>query len=111
MRGTVRANRFQELALLLTPFPEAPRIGVLAAAVDPRIKVLDLMDPWGDWPDWMAKSTRIPEDERANFVKPEFLKKVAGLDTVDWLLKLKTQSVRLQIAEFDTVVPSTVSES
>jgi len=81
-------------------------IGVLAAAVDPRLKVLDLMDPWGDWPDWMAKSTRVPDDERANFVKPEFLKKVAGLDTVDWLPKLKTQVVRVQLVEYDTITPA-----
>ena len=57
-------------------------IGVLDAVVDPRIKVLDLMDPWGDWPARMAKSTRIPENERPNFKKPEFLTKVAGMDTV-----------------------------
>ena len=80
-------------------------IGILAAAVDPRIQVLDLMDPWGDWPEWMAKSTRIPDDERPNFVKPEFLKKVAGLDTVDWLPKLKTQTVRVQIVDYDTITP------
>ncbi len=80
-------------------------IGILAAAVDPRIQVLDLMDPWGDWPEWMAKSTLVPENERPNFVKPEFLKKVAGLDTVDWLPKLKTQTVRVQIVDYDTITP------
>src|SRR4029077_13425508 len=25
-------------------------IGILTSAVDPRIKVLDALDPWGDWP-------------------------------------------------------------
>lgn len=80
-------------------------IGVLAAAVDSRIRVLDLMDPWGDWPEWMAKSTQIPENERSNFVKPEFLRTVVGLDTLDWLPKLRTQTVRVQIAEFDTITP------
>jgi len=25
-------------------------IAILAASVDPRIKALDLLDPWGDWP-------------------------------------------------------------
>ena len=34
-------------------------IAILAAAVDPRIKASDLLDPWGDWPDWIAKSTLI----------------------------------------------------
>ena len=54
-------------------------IGILAAAVDPRIKVLDVLNPWGDWPEWMTKSTRIPEDEGPNCVKPEFLKKFSDL--------------------------------
>ena len=80
-------------------------IGILAGVVDPRIKVLDLMDPWGDWPDWMEKSARIPENERVEFVKPEFLKRVAGLDPVDWLPRLKTPAVRVQIAEFDKITP------
>jgi acetyl esterase/lipase len=80
-------------------------IAILAAAVDPRIKVLDLMDPWGDWPHWMAESTRIPDNERANFLKPEFLEKIAPLDPVQWLPRLKTPAVRIQIADFDTITP------
>lgn len=60
-------------------------IGVLAAAVDPRIRVLDALDFWGDWPTWMANSPFVPEEERADYIKPEFLKKVAALDPVEWL--------------------------
>ena len=81
-------------------------IGILAAAVDPRIKVLDTLNPWGDWPEWMAKSTLIPDSERSNFVKPDFLKTVAGLDPVDWLPRAKTATVRVQISEPDTVTPA-----
>src|SRR5216684_3871874 len=50
-------------------------IAILASAVDPRIKVLDVLDPWGDWPTWMATSEFPPKDERPDYVKPEFLKK------------------------------------
>jgi len=80
-------------------------IAILAAAVDPRIKVLDLLDPWGDWPDWMAKSTRIPEKERPDFLKPDFLAGVAPLDPLKWLPELKTQKVRLQEVKSVTVTP------
>lgn len=80
-------------------------IAIMAAAVDPRIKTLDLLDPWGDWPDWLAKSTLVPEEERPNYVKPEFLKKVQPLDPVAWLPKLTTQRVRLQFLGDDTVTP------
>jgi len=80
-------------------------IAVLAAATDPRIKVIDLLDPWGDWPDWMAKSELIPQAERANYVKPEFLKKVAPLDPLGYLPQLKLRQVRIQQVMDDDFTP------
>jgi len=85
-------------------------IAILAAAADPRIKTIDLIDPWGDWPDWMAKSSLIPEVERPNYLKPEFLKKVAPLDPVEWLPRLKSQHVRLQQVLDDSVTPRVVQQ-
>ena len=65
-------------------------IAILAAAADPRIKAVDALEPWGDWPDFLAKSSRVQDDpERAEYVKLEFLKKVAPLDPVKWLPDLK----------------------
>jgi hypothetical protein len=80
-------------------------IAILAAAVDPRIKTLDLLDPWGDWPDWLAKSPLVPDNERADYIKADFLKKVAGLDPVEWLPKLKTRPIRIQEVATDPVTP------
>lgn len=74
-------------------------IAILAAAADPlRIKAVDALDPWGDWPDWLAKSDVIPSDDpnRADYVKPEFLNRVAPLDPVKWLPELKTTKIRIQ---------------
>jgi len=85
-------------------------IAILAAAADPRIKTLDLIDPWGDWPDWMAKSSLIPEQERPNYLKPEFLKKVAVLDPVVWLPQLRSQQVRIQQVLDDSATPRVVQE-
>jgi hypothetical protein len=85
-------------------------IAILAAASDPRIKTIDLIDPWGDWPDWMAKSSLIPESERPTYMKSEFLKKVAPLDPVEWLPRLKTQHVRLQQVLDDSATPKVVQE-
>jgi hypothetical protein len=86
-------------------------IAIMAAAVDPRIKALDLLDPWGDWPDWLAKSSLIPEKERAEYLKPEFLKTVAELDPLQWLPQLKTDQVRLQyIAQGIAVTPALVMD-
>ena len=70
-------------------------VGILAAAADPRIKVLDALDPWGDWPTWMAKSPFVPEEERPNFIKPEFLSKAAKLEPLDWMPKVQSKKFRL----------------
>jgi hypothetical protein len=81
-------------------------IAMLAAAVDPRIKVLDLLEPWSDWPDWLAKSVLVPEEERAAYLQPEFLKRVEPLDPVRWVSQLGSRTVRLQLAPYETLTPS-----
>jgi hypothetical protein len=86
-------------------------VAIMAAAVDSRIKALDLLDPWGDWPEWLAKSTLVPETERAVMLKPEYLKMVENLDPISYLPNLKTQQVRLQhIKQGITVTPDVVRE-
>ncbi len=79
-------------------------IAILASAVDPRIKVLDVLDPWGDWPDWIATSPFVPGDERADYMKPEFLAKAATVETLDWLPKIQAKKFRMQqnMLELDT---------
>lgn len=85
-------------------------IAILASAVDPRIKVLDVLDPWGDWPIWMATSPFVPEDERAAYMKPEFLKKAAALETLDWMPKIQAKKFRLQQTLFETDTPKAAKE-
>ena len=85
-------------------------IAILAAAADPRIEAIDLLDPWGDWPEWMAKSDLIPDEERPNYVKPEFLRKVAPLDPLQWLPQLKSQHIRIQHVMDDDVTPKAAKE-
>ncbi len=85
-------------------------IAILASAVDPRIKVLDALDPWGDWPTWMATSPFVPEDERAQYIKPDFLKRVAILEPVEWLPKVQAKKVRFQDAIFEPITPKAAKE-
>jgi hypothetical protein len=84
-------------------------IAVLAASVDSRISVLDLLNPWGDWPDWLKKSQWIDDNERASYLRPEFLEKVSGLDPVRFLPGL-TQVVRLQQVKDDRITPTAARE-
>src|SRR5271163_2157567 len=85
-------------------------IAILASGVDPRIKVLEALDPWGDWPTWMATSPFVPENERAEYVKLEFLKKVAPLEPVEWLPKIQAKKFRLDDELFDTNTPKAAQE-
>jgi hypothetical protein len=85
-------------------------IAILASAADPRIKVVEALDPWGDWPTWMATSAFVPEDERAEYVKPEFLKKAAALDPVEWLPKIQAKKFRLDDELFDANTPKAAKE-
>ena len=85
-------------------------IAILAASVDPRIKALDLLEPWGDWPDWLAQSSLVPEDERSSYLKPGFLARIAPLDPVKSLPGLNTQASRLQLVADNAVTPPTARE-
>jgi hypothetical protein len=81
-------------------------IAILAASVEPRIKALDLLNPWADWPEWMAKSSLLPEAERPRYVTSEFQGRIAFLDPIEWLPKLKVQSIRIQDVMDDAVTPA-----
>jgi hypothetical protein len=85
-------------------------IAILAAHADPRIKSLDLLDPWGDWPDWLRDSPVIPENERSKYLSQDFLKSVAAVDPVNYLPSLKTPSVRLQQTLSEPVTPKIAKE-
>jgi len=71
---------------------------------------LDTVAPWGDWPTWMSTSPFVPDNERADYVKPEFLKKVATLEPLDWLPKIQAKKFRLQDEGFDPVTPKVSKE-
>jgi cephalosporin-C deacetylase-like acetyl esterase len=85
-------------------------IAILTSAADSRIKALDLLTPWGEWPTWLAKSKFIPDDQRAKYTTAEFSARVAALDPVQWLPKVKAKNIRLQNVRQDGGVPDTVEE-
>jgi hypothetical protein len=81
-------------------------IAGLAATADPRIRVVNLLDPWGDWPTWMAESKLVPEQERPGFLKPEFLKPLAPLDPLHWLPTLADRPLKLDDAMYEKETPA-----
>lgn len=80
-------------------------IAILASAADARIRAVDLLGPWGDWPEWVAGSKIIADDERAKYQKAEFLAKVAPLEPVTWLPKVKARALRIQDVRINKSMP------
>src|SRR5262249_26338867 len=74
-------------------------IAILAAAADSRLKALDLLDPWGDWPDWLASAQIVPREERPTYMKPDFLKRLEPLEPVRYLPKLTSRGLRIQFVD------------
>ena len=85
-------------------------IAILAAQADPRIKTLDVLDPWGDWPDWLQSTKVVPPDERPKYITQEFLKSVAPLDPVTYLHTLKTPNFRFQQMATDVFTPKSAKD-
>ncbi len=86
-------------------------IAILASSVDPRIKALDVLTPWGDWPLFLSKSTFVPTEDRLEVNKPEFLSKIVGLDPLKLLPSVKAQSVRVQNVRHDGHMPDEAQEA
>lgn len=85
-------------------------IAILAAAADPRITTLDVLDPWGDWPDWFGNSTVVPPEELPTYQSKEFLQRIATLDPVAYLPSLKTPNFRLQQIVNEPITPSSAKQ-
>jgi hypothetical protein len=71
-------------------------IAILAASADPRIRAIDVLNPWGDWPDWLKTSPAVPEDIRSTVAAPEFLEKATYVDPIRFLPSLKDRALRVQ---------------
>jgi pimeloyl-ACP methyl ester carboxylesterase len=86
-------------------------IAILAAAADPRIKAIDLIDPWGDWANFLPETAFLDQEDRTQFLTPEFLSKIAPLDPVQWLPKLQGRSIRMQLVDGDMELPAKAMKS
>ena len=71
-------------------------IALLAASVDKRIQAVDVLDPWGDWPDWFAKANDFPENQRATYLATEFQQKLEPLEPANILKSLTDRKLRIQ---------------
>ncbi len=71
-------------------------IAILAAAADPRIWAVDVLNPWGDWPDWLKDSPLLADSDRSSYLTPEFLQKAASVEPIAYLPALKDRALRVQ---------------
>jgi len=85
-------------------------IAILAAQADARISTLDVLEPWGDWANWVSKSAIVPQEERSKYQSKEFLNSIAPLDPVLYLPRLQTPNVRLQLVLNGQITPPAARE-
>ena len=104
-RGDLDSNRIGMFAQ-----GSGATIAIMASAVDSRVKVLEALDPWGDWPTWLATSPFVPDDERAQYVTTEYLQKVAPLEPLNWLPRIQAAKFRLDTQLYETITPSAAKE-
>ena len=86
-------------------------IAILAAGADPRIKALNLLNPWGNWPVWLKESAVVPDSDRARLTQPAFLHAAALLDPLQWLPRLAGRKIRLIQLKDDPVTPAACREA
>jgi len=86
-------------------------VAILASAADERIKVLDVLAPWGDWPNWLKETKIVTDEERAKYLTPEFLEQVAPLDPANWLGKIRATQVRIVDIRGNKAMPDKAQES
>ena len=86
-------------------------IALLAGSVEPRLKAVDVIDPWGDWPNWFATSPVVPASQHEQLNRLEFLKPLKALDPFESLPKLGPDRVRVQEVSPNPVNPALVKSA
>lgn len=71
-------------------------IAILSAAADPRIRAVDVLNPWGDWPDWLKSSPVLPDSLRASLLTPAFLQSASAVEPIEYLPALRDRALRVQ---------------
>ena len=85
-------------------------VALLAASVEPRLKAVDVIDPWGDWPDWYAASPVIPDSLRSGYIDPEFQRHLVPFDPINILPRLAPGRIRVQQTTLNPSTPPSAKE-
>src|SRR5262249_8721383 len=104
-RGDIDMNRVGMFGL-----GSGGTIRILAAHADARIRALDGLDPWGDWPEWVGNTALMSPQERAKYNNPQFLLSVSNLDPLACFPGWKPPSFRLQQMLNEPVTPPAAKE-
>jgi hypothetical protein len=85
-------------------------IAILASSVDKRIRAINVLTPWGDWPNFFSQTRYVAADKRAKFMAPEFQTKIAPFDPVKVLPKVQARSVRIDDVRKSGPMPDSSQE-
>ena len=85
-------------------------VALLTASVEPRLKAIDVIDPWADWPDWYGASPIVPDWQRVRYVTEDFQKRVSSFEPIRFLPALDGRSLRLQESTLNPSTPAVARE-
>ena len=70
---------------------------LLAASVDKRLRAVDVLNPWGDWKNWMKSASEIRTlEDRKQFTSKEYLKSIAPFDPLNKQKSIRAPFLRMQ---------------
>lgn len=80
-------------------------IALLAASVDRRLKAVDVIDPWGDWPVFFQSSPVLLDSERQTLLTQKSLDALAPLEPTVAMNHLSGRALRLQQTTMNLSTP------
>lgn len=82
-------------------------VALLAGAVDRRLTAIEAVNPWGDWPNWMAGTSLVPNAERKAYLAAAWLSAAASVDpfTRPRMKLLQERLVRFTLVGQDAHLP------
>lgn len=86
-------------------------IALLSASVEERLKAVDVIDPWGDWPVFLRSSPVLLETERGPLLAPKSLGALAPLEPVAAIKQLRNRTLRLQQSTMNLSTPESAAQA
>ena len=85
-------------------------VALMAAAHEPAIRVVQVLNPWGNWPEWIAKCKEVIPADKPKFLTKKYLASVAKFEPTEEVKKLGRTQVTFITVESEKNFPNAVRD-